>query len=33
MSVNEIEIKLEKLLKETFQIEKIDLNLSMDDIP
>ena len=33
MSVNEIEIKLENLLKETFQIEKIDLNLSMDDIP
>jgi len=33
MSSSEIEIKLEKLLKETFQIEKIDLNLSMDDIP
>ena len=30
---NEIDSKLEKLLKETFQIEKISLNLSMDDIP
>ncbi|RZD47027.1 MAG: acyl carrier protein [Thaumarchaeota archaeon] len=33
MSNNEIDLKLEKLLKETFEIEKIDLNLSMDDIP
>ena len=30
---NEIDIKLEKLLKETFQIDKINLNYSMDDIP
>jgi len=30
---NEIDSKLEKLLKETFQIDKISLNLSMDDIP
>ncbi len=33
MSNNEIDLKLEKLLKENFEIEKIDLNLSMDDIP
>jgi len=30
---NEIDTKLEKLLKDTFQIEKINLELSMDDIP
>ena len=30
---NTIDIKLEKLLKETFQIDKISLDLSMDDIP
>ena len=30
---NEIDSKLEKLLKETFQIEKISLDLSMEDIP
>lgn len=30
---NEIDIKLEKLLKETFQIDKISLDYSMDDIP
>jgi acyl carrier protein len=30
---NEIDIKLEKLLKETFQIDKISLDFSMDDIP
>jgi acyl carrier protein len=30
---NEIDSKLEKLLKETFQIDKISLNFSMDDIP
>ena len=33
MSTNEIDIKLENLLKETFQIEKINLESSMDDIP
>ena len=33
MSTNEIEVKLENLLKETFQIEKINLESSMDDIP
>ena len=30
---NEIDSKLEKLLKETFQIEKISLDFSMEDIP
>ena len=30
---NEIDIKLEKLLKETFQIEKISLDFSMEEIP
>ena len=30
---NEIDSKLEKLLKETFEIDKIRLNFSMDDIP
>ena len=30
---NEIDSKLEKLLKETFQIDKISLDFSMDDIP
>ena len=30
---NEIDSKLEKLLKETFEIDKISLNFSMDDIP
>ena len=29
---NEIDSKLEKLLKETFEIDKISLNFSMDDI-
>ena len=29
----EIDSKLEKLLKETFEIDKISLNFSMDDIP
>ena len=33
MSTNEIDIKIEELLKETFQIEKINLESSMDDIP
>ena len=30
---NEIDSKLEKLLKETFEIDKISLNFSMDDMP
>ena len=30
---NEIDSKLEKLLKEIFEIDKISLNFSMDDIP
>ena len=30
---DEIDSKLEKLLKETFEIDKISLNFSMDDIP
>jgi acyl carrier protein len=30
---DEIDRKLEKLLKETFQIDKINLDYSMDDIP
>jgi len=29
----EIDAKLEKLLKETFEIDKISLNFSMHDIP
>ena len=33
MNTNEIDEKLENLLKETFQIEKINLESSMDDIP
>ena len=33
MNTNEIDERLENLLKETFQIEKIDLESSMDDIP
>ena len=33
MNTNEIDDKLENLLKETFQIEKINLESSMDDIP
>ena len=33
MTSNEVDIRLEKLLKETFEIEKINLNSSMDDIP
>ena len=33
MSSNQIDEKLENLLKETFQIEKINLESSMDDIP
>ena len=33
MNTNEIDERLENLLKETFQIEKINLESSMDDIP
>lgn len=33
MNTNEINERLENLLKETFQIERIDLESSMDDIP
>ena len=32
-SKNELDVGLEKILKEVFQVEKIDLNLSMDEIP
>ena len=28
-----LDARLEKILKEVFQVEKIDLNLSMDEIP
>ena len=33
MNANEIYERLENLLKETFQIERINLESSMDDIP
>ena len=33
MNTNEIDERLENLLKETFQIERINLESSMDDIP
>ena len=29
----DLDARLEKILKEIFQVEKIDLNLSMDEIP
>ena len=29
----DLEQRLEKILKEVFQVEKIDLNFSMDEIP
>ena len=29
----DLDVRLEKILKEIFQVEKIDLNLSMDEIP
>jgi len=29
----DLDARLEKILKEVFQVEKIDLNLSMDEIP
>ena len=32
-SKTDLDIKLEKILKEIFQVEKIDLNFSMDEIP
>ena len=32
-SKKELDVRLEKILKEVFQVEKIDLNLSMDEIP
>ena len=30
---NDLDVRLEKILKEVFQVEKIDLNFSMDEIP
>ena len=32
-SKTDLDIKLERILKEVFQVEKIDLNFSMDEIP
>jgi acyl carrier protein len=32
-SNNELDLRLEKILKKVFQVEKIELNLSMDEIP
>ena len=32
-SKTDLDIKLEKILKEVFQVEKIDLNFLMDEIP
>ena len=32
-SKTDLDIKLEKILKEVFQVEKIDHNFSMDEIP
>jgi len=32
-SETNLEIRLEKILKEVFQVDKIDLNFSMDEIP
>ena len=32
-SQTDLDVRLEKILKEVFQIEKIDLNFSMDEIP
>ena len=32
-SKTDLDIKLEKILKEVSQVEKIDLNFSMDEIP
>ena len=32
-SNNELDLRLEKILKKVFQVENIELNLSMDEIP
>jgi len=32
-SETDLDARLEKILKEVFQVEKIDLNFSMDEIP
>ena len=32
-SKTDLDVRLEKILKDVFQVEKIDLNLSMDEIP
>ena len=32
-SETDLDVRLEKILKEIFEVEKIDLNLSMDEIP
>ena len=32
-SQTDLDVRLEKILKEVFQVEKIDLNFSMDEIP
>ena len=32
-SKTDLDTRLEKILKEVFQVEKIDLNFSMDEIP
>ena len=32
-SETDLDVRLEKILKEIFQVEKIDLNCSMDEIP
>ena len=32
-SKTDLDVRLEKILKEIFQVEKIDLNFSMDEIP
>ena len=32
-SQTDLDVRLEKILKEVFQVDKIDLNFSMDEIP
>ncbi len=32
-SKTDLDVRLEKILKDVFQVEKIDLNFSMDEIP
>ena len=32
-SKTDLDVRVEKILKDVFQVEKIDLNLSMDEIP